>query len=207
MGVLRMVITAKMFWDGLDRLAERRGLSASGLAKKVGLDPTAFNKSKRTNKDGSDRWMGTQTLATVCNGLGVTLEQFTAVATGGNEDETDFTLPYTTTEEYGASSTISLGAWERMSVTVGGDAYILEIADDRWGCDFPRGSLLVVSSKDEPRSGDHVVVKTQTGDLKIIELHRTTNSSVSGRLAGSDTKVNIPRLDVKSIHRILWMSC
>ncbi|NBS44953.1 MAG: helix-turn-helix transcriptional regulator, partial [Acetobacteraceae bacterium] len=32
-------------WRALDALAAEYGLSASGLAKKAGLDPTAFNPS------------------------------------------------------------------------------------------------------------------------------------------------------------------
>ena len=39
-------------WRAIDRLAAQHGLSASGLARRAGLDPTTFNKSKRTTNDG-----------------------------------------------------------------------------------------------------------------------------------------------------------
>jgi phage repressor protein C with HTH and peptisase S24 domain len=39
------VLTHEQIWTALERLAERAGLSASGLARKSGLDPTTFNKS------------------------------------------------------------------------------------------------------------------------------------------------------------------
>ena len=39
-------------WAAIDALAAKKGLSASGLAKKAGLDPTAFNPSKRHGADG-----------------------------------------------------------------------------------------------------------------------------------------------------------
>ena len=45
-------------WKAVDSLAERNGLSASGLARRAGLDPTAFNKSKRANADGTPRLTG-----------------------------------------------------------------------------------------------------------------------------------------------------
>ncbi len=37
----------KDIWRGLDQLAAHHGLSASGLARRAGLDPTSFNPSKR----------------------------------------------------------------------------------------------------------------------------------------------------------------
>jgi phage repressor protein C with HTH and peptisase S24 domain len=39
-------------WRALDTLAAENGLSASGLARRSGLDPTTFNPSKRCMPDG-----------------------------------------------------------------------------------------------------------------------------------------------------------
>src|ERR1700681_1623879 len=57
------VLTHEQIWTALDRLAERAGVSASGLAKRSGLDPTTFNKSKRVTADGRERWPSTESLA------------------------------------------------------------------------------------------------------------------------------------------------
>src|ERR1700680_1432434 len=57
------MLTHDQVWTALDRLAERAGLSASGLAKKSGLDPTTFNKSKRVTPDGRERWPSTESVA------------------------------------------------------------------------------------------------------------------------------------------------
>ena len=38
-------------WRAIDTLAAENGLSASGLAKRSGLDATTFNPSKRTMQD------------------------------------------------------------------------------------------------------------------------------------------------------------
>src|SRR6202047_4746613 len=56
-------LTHEQVWTALDRLAERAGLSASGLAKKSGLDPTTFNKSKRVTTDGRERWPSTASIS------------------------------------------------------------------------------------------------------------------------------------------------
>ncbi|WP_410055096.1 hypothetical protein [Microvirga sp. Mcv34] len=50
-------------WHAIDLLAERSGLSASGLARKAGLDATSLNKSKRMHPDGRERWPSTETLS------------------------------------------------------------------------------------------------------------------------------------------------
>src|SRR5256886_13308151 len=56
-------LTHSQVWTALDRLAERAGMSASGLAKRSGLDPTTFNKSKRVTGDGRERWPSTESVA------------------------------------------------------------------------------------------------------------------------------------------------
>src|ERR1043166_10085345 len=57
------ILTHSQVWTALDRLAERSGLSPSGLAKRAGLDPTTFNKSKRVTPDGRERWPSTESVA------------------------------------------------------------------------------------------------------------------------------------------------
>ena len=56
-------LTHGQIWTALDRLAERAGLSPSGLAKRSGLDPTTFNKSKRITADGRERWPSTESVS------------------------------------------------------------------------------------------------------------------------------------------------
>src|SRR2546423_10581980 len=57
------MLTHAQIWTALDRLAERSGLSPSGLAKRAGLDPTTFNKSKRITPHGREPCPSTQSLA------------------------------------------------------------------------------------------------------------------------------------------------
>src|SRR5215216_4443262 len=57
------MLTHAQIWTALDRLAARSGLSASGLAKRAGLDPTTFNRSKRITPDGRARWPSTESIA------------------------------------------------------------------------------------------------------------------------------------------------
>ena len=69
-------------WRALDALAAEYGLSASGLAKKAGLDPTAFNPSKRIGVDGRARWPSTESYPKVWDAAGARMEDLAAFVTG-----------------------------------------------------------------------------------------------------------------------------
>src|ERR1700734_4066162 len=70
------ILTHEQIWSALDRLAERAGLSASGLAKKSGLDPTTFNKSKRITADGRERWPSTESIAKALAATSSSIDSF-----------------------------------------------------------------------------------------------------------------------------------
>src|SRR5262245_19436257 len=74
-----MSLTHAQIWGALDRLAARAGLSASGLAKKAGLDPTTFNKSKRITPDGRPRWPSTESVAKSLAATGCSVEAFVSL--------------------------------------------------------------------------------------------------------------------------------
>ena len=51
-----VMLTHGKIWTAIDALARRYGLTPSGLARRAGLDATAFNPSKRTTTEGRPRW-------------------------------------------------------------------------------------------------------------------------------------------------------
>src|ERR1700736_3261191 len=70
------ILSHAQIWSALDRLAERAGLSASALAKKAGLDPTTFNKSKRITADGRERWPSTESVAKALEATNSSFDSF-----------------------------------------------------------------------------------------------------------------------------------
>ena len=70
------MLTHAQIWNALDRLAARAGLSASGLAKRAGLDPTTFNKSKRITPEGRARWPSTESVAKSLAATGTNIDTF-----------------------------------------------------------------------------------------------------------------------------------
>lgn len=69
-------MTHNSIWDKIDKLAKSRGMSVSGLAKACGLDPTAFNKSKRWTKYGKPRWPNGNTISKVISTTGISDSEF-----------------------------------------------------------------------------------------------------------------------------------
>ncbi len=70
------MLSHEQIWNAIDRLAERHGYSASGLARKAGLDATSFNRSKRVGADGRKRWPSTESISKVLAATGASLDEF-----------------------------------------------------------------------------------------------------------------------------------
>ena len=73
------MFTHDQVWHGIDRLARERGLTASGLARRAGLDPTTFNPSKRVTKQSKPRWPSTESLAKILSATETSLDDFVAL--------------------------------------------------------------------------------------------------------------------------------
>lgn len=63
-------------WKVIDKIAYMNGLSVSGLAKKAGLDSTAFNKSKRFYPSGKCRWPSSESICKVLRVTNMDWETF-----------------------------------------------------------------------------------------------------------------------------------
>ena len=76
------MLTHKQVWNAIDTIAERYGYSASGLAKKSGLDPTSFNPSKRNGPDGRPRWPTMESISRLLQASGASMEEFADLLIG-----------------------------------------------------------------------------------------------------------------------------
>src|ERR1700742_4143935 len=75
------MLTHSQIWNAIDRLAARSKLTPSGLAKKAGLDPTTFNKSKRITPEGRPRWPSTESIAKSLTATGINVDTFVSLIT------------------------------------------------------------------------------------------------------------------------------
>jgi phage repressor protein C with HTH and peptisase S24 domain len=207
------MLTHGQIWSALDRLAERAGLSASGLAKKSGLDPTTFNKSKRVTADGRERWPSTESVAKALAATNSSIDSFVRLI--GDATRTVQTVPLLGFAQAGASSHFDDGGfpagkgWDEMALPSLDDerAYALEISGDQMRPAYRDGDVIVVSPATPIRRGDRVVVKTVAGEVMVRELKRRTAKALELQsLNPSHADRTLAAADIAWIARIVWAS-
>ena len=205
------ILTHEQVWSALDRLAERAGLSASGLAKKSGLDPTTFNKSKRITADGRERWPSTESLAKALAATNSSLDSFVQLI--GGTAQTVQTVPLLGFDQAGASSHFDDGGfpagkgWDELALPSIDDehAFALEISGDQMRPAYRDGDVIVVSPATPIRRGDRVVVKTTGGGMMVGELKRRTAKALELQaLHPSQADRTLAAADIAWIARIVW---
>src|SRR5882724_4974326 len=176
-------LTHNQIWTALDRLAVRSKLSPSGLAKRSGLDPTTFNKSKRVTPDGRARWPSTESVAKALGATGVSFDTFVSLISdsGGGAKS----VPLIGFAEAGAGGYFDDGGfpvgkgWDEIAFPAVNDenAYALEISGNSMEPAYRDGTVIIVSPAASIRKGDRVVVKTKDGEVMVKELKRRTSKS------------------------------
>jgi len=202
-------------WTAIDRLARDRGLSASGLARRAGLDPTTFNKSKRTTRDGKERWPSTESISKVLQATGASLNEFVAFIGGGSGAAAYQNVPVIGFAQAGTEGYFddagypAGGSWDEIPFLNVGDphAYALEVSGDSMEPVFRDGHVIIVSPGAEIRRGDRVVLKTREGEVMAKALRRRTAYKYElASLNAEHPDRWLAAEDVEWIARILWAS-
>ena len=207
------MLTHEQVWTALDRLAERGGLSPSGLARRSGLDPTTFNKSKRITPDGRERWPSTESVAKALAATNSSLDTFVQLL--GDSARTVQSVPLLGFAQAGGSGHFDdFGypagkGWDEVALPSASDehAYALEISGDSMKPAYRDGDVIVVSPGTPIRRGDRVVVKTSGGEMMVKELKRRTARTLELQsLNPNHVDRTLAAGDVAWIARIVWAS-
>lgn len=211
-------------WRAIDSLAAEQGLSASGLARKAGLDPTAFNPSKRVGPDGRARWPSTESIAKVLSATQVGIEGFAALVSGqsalpsaprGARPGTERRIPLIGLAQAGGEGYFDDGgfpvggSWDEIALPDIADphAYALEISGDSMEPVLRDGDVVIISPAAPIRRGDRVVVRTRLGEVMAKELKRLSAKRIElGSLNPAYPDYAFEIEDVQWMHRILWAS-
>ena len=202
-------------WRAIDRLAQEYGFSASGLARRAGLDPTTFNKSKRTTREGKLRWPSTESVAKILAATGASLGEFVSFMEEGPEGGIFRNIPLIGFAQAGVSGFFddagypTGGGWDEIPFPDVGDphAYALEISGDSMDPVYRDGDIVIVSPAASVRRGDRVVVKTLKGEVMAKQLRRRTARKIE--LMSFNPEHEDPILsveDVDWIARVVWVS-
>ncbi|MEJ2374763.1 MAG: helix-turn-helix transcriptional regulator [Pseudolabrys sp.] len=208
------MLTHSQIWNALDRLAARNQLTASGLAKKAGLDPTTFNKSKRITPEGRPRWPSTESVAKALAATNTKVDDFMSLLTESGKAPLT-SVPLIGFAEAGHGGFFDDGGfpvgkgWEEIEFPGVSDehAYALEISGDSIKPAYRKGDVIVVSPEAQVRKGDRVVVKTKDGEVMVKELKRKNNKVVELKSLNAEHRDRTLQMaEVLWIARIMWAS-
>lgn len=200
-------------WRGIDLLAVRHGLTASGLSKLAGLDATAFNKSKRVNpKDGKPRWPSTESLAKALDAVGSGFDEFAALVSGRQGRAVPLIgLAQAGEGGFFDDAGFPVGAgWDEVEfpgVERGEGMYALEISGDSMEPVFRAGDRIVVAPGESVRVGDRVVVRTRDGEVLAKLLgHRSARRVELISFNPNYAPRELQPEEIDWIARIIWAS-
>ncbi|MAU96674.1 MAG: DNA-binding protein [Fulvimarina sp.] len=209
-------------WAAIDALAARNNLSASGLARRAGLDPTTFNRSKRSAGDGRPRWPSTESIAKVIEATGATIEEFTTLMAGkGSVDaglqarRAAVTVPLLGFAQAGtggffddAGFPVGQG-WDEIQLPAQSDeaTYALEVSGNSMMPLYRDGDVIIVAPGASVRRGDRVVVRTREGEVMAKILQRRTARSIElGSVNPDYPDRQFGVEEIEWMARILWAS-
>ncbi len=201
-------------WSAIDRLAQDNGLTASGLARRAGLDPTTFNRSKRVTREGKPRWPSTESIAKILDATGTSVGRFVSLMRPEQSAAARRTVPLASLKEirglhFNASGHPAGENWDEISLpdVVDPHAFAIEVTENGLEPVYHDGDILIVSPAAAPRRGDRVFVRTAGGDVLIRRLLRRTAKRIDLQsLAESRDEVSLRGDNVVSLARIVWVS-
>ncbi|MBL8579996.1 MAG: helix-turn-helix transcriptional regulator [Mesorhizobium sp.] len=216
------MLSHERVWAAIDALAERNSLSASGLAKRAGLDSTAFNKSKRRSSDGRPRWPSTESLAKIIDATNSSLDDFFALieekstlATQRPLQPQKSIVPLIGFAQAGTGGFFddagfpSGQGWDliELPAAAGEGAYALQVHGDSMLPLYRDGDMLVVQPNAPVRKGDRVVVKTVSGEVMAKVLDRRTPAVIELVSLNPDhPHRKLAAGDIEWVARIVWAS-
>jgi phage repressor protein C with HTH and peptisase S24 domain len=201
-------------WAAIDALAARHGMTASGLARKAGLDATSFNKSKRTSPEGRDRWPSTESIAKILRATGATLEDFLRLVEPSGSLRRSMIPLISMTQVSGTGKLFTdeglpTGGpgWDEIDFPDFGQekVFALEVTGDAMAPLYRDGDVLIISPTASIRKGDRVVVRTTSGEVLARELRRRSAKTLelASLIEGGEERV-IPTEEVSWVGRIMW---
>ena len=224
------MLSHEQIWEAIDRLAERHDLTSSGLARRAGLDPTSFNKSKRLSHDGRMRWPSTESIAKVLDATNSTMEQFlelmrqepppaiarTGLPEGAFPPQAG-SIPLLGFAQAGAGGFFDDGGfpagqgWDVVEFPISpahkAGVYALEVQGDSMMPLYRDGDVLIVEPGAQVRRNDRVVVKTREGEVMAKVLLRQSPRAIELLSLNPDHPNRTLELaDVEWIARIIWAS-
>lgn len=224
------MLTHDQVWAAIDALAEKKQLTASGLARNSGLDPTSFNKSKRHTSNGRKRWPSTESVAKALEATQVTMSEFVEFAEDAGAQKSpnskmpagNYPMPASqhvpmlgVAQVGGAGGFFDSGGypagqdWDEIHFPAEDQdsIYALEVSGNTMQPLYEEGVMLIVAPGANVRKGDKIVFKTKSGEILAKVLARKSARQIETHSGDPDNKLlTYPLSEIEWIARILWAS-
>lgn len=214
------MLSHERVWAAIDALAERNCLSTSGLAKRAGLDSTAFNRSKRLSADGRPRWPSTESIAKIIEATNSTLDEFLGLVEVQTEKQRPIPIEVMSVPLLGFAQAGAGGyfddagfpageGWEQIELPGhnASGAYALQVQGDSMLPLYRDGDVLIVEPGAAVRRDDRVVVKTREGEVMAKVLARRTAKMIELHSLNPEHPVrHVPTSEIEWMARIVWAS-
>lgn len=220
------MLTHQQIWAAIDALAAENGMSASGLARKSGLDPTTFNRSKRFTASGRERWPSTESIAKVLKCTNTLIDEFMSLIEKSGSPQPVRNVNYR--EEFANQSIPVIGfaqagvggffddggfpvgqGWDEVASPsrAGDNTYALRVSGDSMLPLYREDDIIIVDPSAQIRKGDRVVAKTLEGEVfaKILQ-RRSANAIEFGSLNPDHADLKFAPEQIEWIARIVWAS-
>ncbi|MDR7037848.1 MULTISPECIES: S24 family peptidase [Methylobacterium] len=208
------MLSHEQIWTAIDRLAERHGFSASGLARRAGLDATSFNRSKRIGPDGRKRWPSTESISKVLAATGASLDELLRLIEP-REGPPRSMIPLIGMTQAGAGRLFNEEGmptggpgWEEIEFPDIGEerAFALEVQGDSMAPLYRDGDVLIVSPTASLRKGDRVVVRLGSGEVLAKEMRRRTARTIELASLNPDHEDRVVGVgDIAWMARVMWV--
>ncbi|MCV6599709.1 MAG: helix-turn-helix transcriptional regulator [Alphaproteobacteria bacterium] len=203
------MISHKKIWCAIDKIAKDANLSPSGLAKKAGLDPTSFNKSKRVGNGGKLRWPSTESLYKILKVLNKDLSYFSSLAEPNSFSEINI-IANINGNNSGFYENDTDNEWEKIAfprsfpngtIAIRVKGYDLEPI-------YRKNDILIISKNEKALTEDErVAIKTKDNKIIIKAFVEQNKSKIT--VKSICDKENLEHLDKNNIDwigKIKWVS-
>lgn len=209
------MLTHEGVWEAIDRLARQNNMTPSGLARRAGLDPTTFNKSKRFAADGRPRWPSTESIAKILRATSSTAVDLFHVDGRTMPADRSVTIPLIGEARAGGLVADRIDGSGALPATMDQiellsiahqPVYAVCVEGESMEPIYQDGTMLLISPEAPVSPGNRVVVKTRD-DVFVKILKRETRSHLHLRAANpAHEEMRLSRADVDWIARIIWAS-
>ncbi len=209
------MLAHEQVWNAIDSLAARNGLSASGLARRSGLDPTTFNKSKRHAPDGRPRWPSTESIAKILRATNTSITQlFEPAQVSTSHPKEQIAVPLLGEAHAGFEFARSIddpimtprpARIVNFPETRYEPLFALSVVGDSMQPLYRDGDVLFVSSSAGTTPGDRVVVKLKNDEL-FVKILKSRGDGVASFHAVNPQHPDaaISETDIEWIARIVY---